>query len=498
MYLRFVHLFILMLIVNIFCSAQQLRDEDLPPGLVYEFNNRFPAVEQVQWSLKNDMYHADFVFMGNKVLALYDKNTRWISAETYYKTEDLPRNVQRYISTQFADQIVQGAKFHEQRGESGFFLISTLENSEKFELTFDKDGVFQSMTDSQGEEVVSGAISSEPGTKAVSARELPSPVLSYVQKTYPTYRIAQRYFINNNEFENTYYLILTSNIEKEKIQLWFDYKGTLIKEIDPNAKTEQYTEDPLDTKQKRKTSEQRKTLSESQVPQTVRDAFKKQVKRSEKVTWDTLQGNYVASYIDPIKKGNFRSEYTKSGKWVQTFGELNPKNINPNISRHLDQNYPTLRIHTIESLYRADRKRFTLVKIYDQQWLNDPMVYHELYFSQAGKLELENYASYIDPADQNVDVNRERKAELFLENVDKEDLVASEQYKKISTKQIPSKILKHIKQNYPEHRIAETYIVPDDETNETLYWIILRKEGIRIRTKAIYGFRGNFIEDEEF
>ncbi len=63
---------------------------------------------------------------------------------------------------------------------------------------------------------------------------------------------------------------------------------------------------------------------------------------------------------------------------------------------------------------------------------------------------------------------------------------------------MPSKILKYIKDMYPEHRIAESYIVPDDETGETLYWVILRKEGIRIKTKAIFDFSGNFKYDEEF
>lgn len=491
------------LIVQLFfisAFGQQLNETDLPPGLMYEFKNRYPGVENVQWSMKSESYNADFVFMGNSVSALYDITTKWISSETTYKPEDLPRNIQRYVSSQFSDLAIQSAKFTEQRGEQGYFLLRSEYNNETANIIFDKDGVFQSLTDQQGVEIISGAISSEPGTKPIARKELPSNVNNYVQTNHSGFRITQSYYIHNDEFEHTYFVILTSPLSRDKIQLWFDFRGNLIKKIDPTEKVEIIQDDTSDTKQsRRKAAEDKKPLSESQVPQPVLSTFKKQVKKYEKLSWDTLKGNYVASYYDPNRRINFRAEYKKTGQWIQTFGELNQKNLNPNITKHLNENYPDLRILSVESMNTAARKRYTLVKIYNPQWLNDPMVYHELYFAQSGRLELEKYAdNYIDPSDQLNDTNREKQLEVFLEDVDREDPITTVDFKKITVKELPSKAVKHIRSTYPDHRINDTYTLTDDITDEVIYWVILKKEGIRIRTKAIYDFKGNFINEEDY
>lgn len=493
---------VIFIIQLLFISAygQHLKVEDLPPGLIYEFKNRYPGVENVQWSMISDNYQAEFQFMGNSVSAIYDKTTKWLSSETLYNPEELPRNIQRYVSSQFSDITVQNAKFTEQRGEPGYFHLQSIYNDETADIIFDKDGVFQSMTDQQGTEIISGAISSEPGTKPISRKELPSNVNSFVQSNHSGFRITQSYYINNDEFEHTYYLILTSPLSRDKIQLWFDFRGNLIKKIDPTEKIEIIQDETADTKQsRRKASDEKRTLSESQVPPPVITTFKKQIKKYEKLTWDTLNGKYVASYYDPNRRMNYRAEYKKTGQWIQTFGEMNQKNLNPNITKHLNQNYPDLRIFSVESLNTASRKRYTLVKIYNPRWLNDPMVYHELYFAQSGRLELEKYAdNYIDPNDQLNNTDREKQLEVFLEDVDREDPITAVDFKKITVKELPSKAVRHIKSTYPEHRISDSYILTDDVTEEVIYWVVLRKEGIRIRTKAIYDFKGNFLSEEEY
>ncbi len=492
-------IFIIQLFV-ISAFGQQLKNDELPPGLIYAFNNRYPGVENIIWTMKEDQYHAEFEFMGNSVTALYDNYTKWISSETTYSSENLPRNIQRYVATEFSDHTILSSKFFEERGEQGYFHLKSEHNNEIANIIFDKDGVFQSMTDQQGVEIISGVISAEPGTKPISSKELPSTIHAYVQSNYSDFRMTQSYYINNEEFEHTYYVILTSYLSKDKIQLWFDFKGNLIQKNDPTEKPDTADDINQDSKQsKRKGSVERKPLSESQVPQPVLSTFKKQVKKYEKLSWDTLNGNYVASYYDPNRRINYRAEYKKTGQWIQTFGELNEKKLNPNMLKHLDENYPDLKIHSVESVNTSARKRYTLVKIYNPHWLNDPMVYHELFFAQSGRLELENYASnYIDPADQLNNAEKEKQLTVFLEDVDQEDPITEVEFKKISVKELPSKALRHIKSNYPDHRINDTYILTDEETEEIVYWVILKQEGIRTRTKAIYNFKGNFINEEDY
>ncbi len=478
--------------------AQQLKVEDLPPGLTYEFQNRFPGVENVSWSLQNDIYFADFMFMGNPVLSQWDKTTKWIGAETIITTENLPRTIQRHYASEYPKLSVLKAKYIEKRTESGYYIVEATEEGAKRFLFYDKDGVFQRMADDQDKDIVSGVIKTEPGMQAIAARELPTPINSYVMINYGNFRISESYLINNDEWINTYYIILTNNLEKENIQLWFDFKGNLIKKDDPFDKNETTSNNTDNNNSKKPKVEERKPLSETMVPQVVRDAFNKKVKKHEDLRWDTIKGLYVASYLDPIKREYCRAEFKRTGEWIQTFAELDSRALNQNIVKFLDENYPYLKVYSAESLTRSDRKRFILIKVFDPQWLNDPMVYHELYFNQSGRLENEIYADFIDPYDVYEKEDKEARNQYFLEFVDSDDLTAIEDYKQISPKELPTRTTKHIKENYPEHRINECYIMTDDFTGETVYWVILKKEGIRTQIKAVYNFKGNFIEDEEF
>jgi hypothetical protein len=85
-----------------------------------------------------------------------------------------------------------------------------------------------------------------------------------------------------------------------------------------------------------------------------------------------------------------------------------------------------------------------------------------------------------------------------LDIVDSDDLDVDEDYVKITAKELPSRSTKHVKETFPEHRIHECYIMKDDFSGQTIYWVILRKEGVRAKIKAIYDFKGNFISEEEF
>lgn len=494
---RFIIVFIVSL--NVLC-AQQLKEADLPPGLVYEFKNRFPGVEQVSWTLQNEHYYADFIFMGNPVLAVYEKSTKWISAETIIPAAEMPRNIQRYIASQYPTHTITTSKFIEKRGESGFYKILTKENDEVRYLYFDKEGVFQRLTDSDEKDIVTGVIKTDPGMQAVSSRELPTPVSSYIMINYGSFRIAESYLINNDDYSNTYYVILSNNFDSENVQLWFDYKGNLQKKIDPKDTSTTVTTDPNDQQNKKpkKQPEEVKPYPESQVPQAVRDAFNKKVKKFEELSWDTLKGKYVASYFDPIKRESCRAEFSKTGAWIQTFADIDPSMLNQNIMRHIDENYPYLKVYSAESVTTADKKRFTLIKIFDNKWINDPMVYHELYFSTSGRLEKEIFADYIDAdAVYNKDLD-EQKTQYFMDIVDQDDNTVEGDYTKITTKELPTTSLQYVKENYADQRISECYIMTDDFSSQVIYWVVLKKEGTRTRTKVIFDFKGNFISEETY
>jgi len=498
MKLRNFSFIILLLCIALASSGQQLKNEDLPPGLIYEFKNRFPGVEQVSWTLQNDIYFADFMFMGLPVLAQYEKTTKWIGSETIMTTEDLPKTIQRYIGTNYPDQIIRKTKFIDKRIEAGYYKIETLDKGEQRFLVFDKDGVFQRMADKDDQDIVSGVIKNEPGVQSIATRELPTAISSYVMINYSIYKINESYLVNNDEFKNTYHIVLTSNLENGNVQLWFDYRGDLIKKLDPNEKSNVTTDKNVTKPTKDKSSKERKALSETQIPQPVKDAFNKKIKKHQDLRWDTINGKYVATFFDPIKQQIGRAEFTRQGSWVKTSNELDQRSLNQNIIRHIEENYPYLKIFSAENVVTANKKRYILLLIYDNKWLNDPMVYHELYFSTAGRLEREVYVDFIDPYDAFADEDYKARTQNFFELVDSDDLTTQEEYKQINPKELPSRAIRHVKANYPEHRIAESYIMTDDFSGETVYWVIMKLEGTKTRIKATYNFKGEFIEDEEY
>jgi hypothetical protein len=479
------------ILMNFSVFSQKIQQGDLPPGLVFEFGNRYPAVENVNWQIVDETYKAEFEFMENSVTAIYDLSTRWLKSETVLKYDDLPRTIIRYINSNHPSFTIEDAIYIEKREEIPYYKVKATENEELRLFYFDKDGVFQRLTDTKGNFLLSGAISTDEPKKSISPKELPSSIGSYISMNHANFRISESYVINDDEYSNAYHVVLASNLHKDDILLWFDFTGSLLHKEDPYEGVQSTNEQ---TSERRRKREEEKIYPQNLVPQNVVTAFNKQVRRHEELVWDTLQGNFVANYIEPVRKEKSMAVFTPEGKWLYTQVELDVRSLNQNINRHIENHYPDLSIHSAHSFNTWERKRYVLVKLYSNRWVNDPMVYHELYFSTSGRLENEIYANYKERADV---IESSNNTEDFLNQVNVEELKITQEHVKISTRELPSRALNHNRKTYPDHRIHECYRTVDEVTEEIVYWIILRQEGVRIRIKAIYDFKGNFIEDEE-
>ncbi len=481
--------------------SQPLSKEDLPPGLIYEFGNRYPGVQKVTWTLEDDLYCAEFIFIGNQVKVKYDKLIKWVYSETVYTKENLPKTIMRYVTSKYPDYIIENAKFTETSFEDGHFYVQTKTGNETKYIIFDKNGVFLKITDEYKKIIYSDIIPIPVGSNPISTRELPPLISSYLMVNYSGFRISESYFVNSKEWENVYYIVLTSNVEKEKVLLWFDFRGNLLKKMDPHS-TEIQKPKPEEEKVQ-KPEYIRKPLPEALVPRQVRDAFAERVKKYEGPSWDTLKHVYIASYTDPVRRENCKAHFTRTGEWILTTVEIEHSKIHANILQYINENFkPVLadmQIYSAESVVTAERKKYIIVKIYDAQWLNEPMVYHELYFTTSGRFEREILADYIDPREVQLKEYEKQKSEKFFEFVDEKGIsTAMESFTQIKRKELPSKILRHIRDTFPEHRLAEAYVVVDDLSDETEYWVVLKSEREKKDTKVVYDFKGNFISKSEF
>jgi hypothetical protein len=191
--------------------------------------------------------------------------------------------------------------------------------------------------------------------------------------------------------------------------------------------------------------------------------------------------------------------FDKKGVYVKTATILDPKNLLPMIQNYLGTNYPDLDIESAESVVCADKKKYTLVKIFSLNWMNDPMVFHEIYFSTSGRLEREVLADFEDAEDQYLNEKRENKHEAFNEFTAEDDLSLEEgnlvDGQQVTFKELPSSIVNYMKANYPEYSYDEGMIMNDDGALK--YSVFLKREGYKGKKNLLFDLKGKFLKAED-
>lgn len=496
--MRIISLIVMFFSFTLVLEAQKINNNDIPNEIKVEFAKRYPGASDINWSIKNNKYVAEFSFNDKAVVAIYGQNSRWENSEFIVSKDDIPRIMLRSLNEEFQDFQITKITLHEILGSQNKYIVEAKENDKVRFISFLNEGVFVNMTDEKGK-VIKENNSAKIGFQPIPSADLSANISSYLRLTYPNFKVSEAYNVNNNDFKNAYYVEIISNTNKDEIvKIYFSNDGKVLQTIDPTTEIKAQPTQVVEEGGRRRQRTEITGIPANMVPKAVVDAFNKRIRRHEQLSWDTVKGMYIASFIDPNRNQKNHAEFTPRGVWTRTMVEVDPKTMHQLVQRHLTQNYPDLKIHSVSQTTTADKKRYILVKIYDPAWLNNPMVYHELYFTTTGRFEEEIYADYKHPKDQNIGEKDNISAEKFLSKVEADETELQVEFKRISTKEMPTNALRHAAKEYPDYRIQDTYILVDDVTDEIIYWIILRKEGVRTRVKAIYDFRGRFIEAEDF
>jgi hypothetical protein len=474
--------------------AQKLTQEEMPPGLLYEFQNRYPGVKQSEWEKTENQYVGMFQFMGNSVISYYDISTTWLFSETIMTMAQLPRITQRHIVNSFPKYDIKKIVLIELRREENYYKIETVHQNNIFYLIYDKVGVFTKITDKEGNTIVLETNLSFEGQKEVSVKELPSPIVSYISANFSEFSVNKSYFINNQEYENVYYISLSKQSDKREVILFFNFRGELLSQENPFL-TNETKQTQTSDRNKRTTVDI--TVDESEIPQKIKDDFSKKVRNAQKTTWNKTDKTYYVSYIDPAKMQRNVIEYDLDGEWVKTSTELRQNEINQNIVKYIKENYADLRIYSAANVVAAPRERYVFVKIFNPKWINDPMVYHEMNFSTSGRLEKIELAEYIEGDGTNPRIKQRQQDDSFLNMIKQDNISLDIEYKSISIRELPSRITSHINEKYPSFVIHECYLIPNDITEVLEYVITIKLEGFRTQKKLIYDFKGRFIEEND-
>ena len=175
--------------------------------------------------MSNDQYIGKFNFMGNSVVSYYDISTAWLFSETNMTVAQLPRITQKHISSSLSEYEVKKVQLIEQRKDEDYYRIETKKGDEFFYLIYDKVGVFSKVADRYGNAIMLETEKSFEGRKEVSIKEVSSPISSYISTKYDGFNVSKSYFINNQEYENVYYITLNKLNDKKEVILLFDFRS---------------------------------------------------------------------------------------------------------------------------------------------------------------------------------------------------------------------------------------------------------------------------------
>ncbi|MBN2729640.1 MAG: PepSY-like domain-containing protein [Bacteroidales bacterium] len=502
-------IFFFLLSANFYAQAQEDVDEkDVPEVVVTKLGNLFPGAESVAWQMEDKEYYANFTYEGSTSFCAFTYTGRWLVSKTDSKFEDVPRSMQRSLSSDFGQCVIEKISLRETKDVSEY-IVSLNDTIEKAKLLafFDISGNFVKKTDGAGNDLDisltnNGGDNSNDNDKMqpVHPKELPSSINSYVIVNYPEHKINEAFFLNNDEYSNTYYLILGEDLSAKTIELWFDFQGKLIKST--GLVVENPDNNNPDDKTNRnnvRNKEVKPPYPENKVPANAVEIFKKKEARAEEIRWDTVGTEFMVSYYNPSRDWDCRMYFNKSGVWTKTVVMNDVRDLHPLIQRNLEENYGDLDIYTAEYFTFADKSKYYLVKVYNKDWLNDPMVYTELYYSRSGRLEKEVLANYIDPDDEYYKEKRQNEIENLQNVIDGDDISLDDgdmvDGQNISQKELPSAANQYIKENYSEYRFLEAMTLSDD--GQYMYSVFIKREGYDERKRVLFDLQGKFIKEED-
>lgn len=473
----------------------QINPEEIPQYLRTEFFRKFTTLnpEDVQWYKIGDEYEARFDHQNTQTIYVMSYAGKWIRTESRINDTDLPRVTQEYIKKNYPDAIIKEAYMVQSDVLPGYKVILSKNQKDEI-LNFDKSGNFSTNIPSSDKKLSTDEKKYKQKI-SIQTDYLPANIRDNLSLSYRGFTVNKLFWAKDN-LNNDYYIIeLVDETGSSIVELEYDFLGNHISQTIKNIEIEkQEIKDKKDKKTKLDLG-----IPETAVPKAAVDYFKKKERRVDEVKWDTLKNNYIVTYLNTVRGYRCFMEFDEKGTWLQTTIYLDTKNLNPMMSRYINDNYPGYIIQSVENVATNTKQKYLLVKIYSPDWINDPMVYHQLYFSLSYRLEREVLADAVNRYDF---LELQKKAaslantQKYLEKVDN-IIDETEMYsgQAVSPKSLPSGIIKYINDNYDGWLLKESMII--EENGQYLYNIYLKKEGWPDRVKLTFDFKGNFLNQEK-
>ncbi|MEI6765532.1 MAG: PepSY-like domain-containing protein [Bacteroidota bacterium] len=509
--------------------SAQIKATDVPQDVVVSFKYKYADGVIQEWRKDAEDYIAAFTLNNQEAAARFDADGKWLETRFTVKDKELPGQIINYYKENFKKQeyvIASSDLVKNNKGENFYQVFVKKEGinqPDPIELYFDLSGNFQKKVDP--EEVKIEKDFDDPGktdvktgdkdnnemplNSDVSVKELPTPVNSYIKANYKEFTIKESKYINELGLGNVYHLVLKQQGLKGQIDLYFDLSGALLKTLNSaDKKEDQQKKDskngqvnPTQNQSQQQTQNETQPkddwekyiVADTKVPATAKQHFLTKNKKATNVSWYFKEKKYIVKYVISTKKG--MNTYSEEGVWLETRIEQDEVSLSPLITNYLKDNYRSLQISLIY-YYQVPKDKYYDIYMYDKHSKEKPAPMTIVTFDGTGKFRNIDKPELADPNSAAEQKRREKEEQEFQDKVDaggaKID-AGKTVNDEVDPKELPTPIIKYMKDNYKEHIIKKSRYMADAELGQ-VYYLEIKKEGLKDIIKLYFDVTGNLLK----
>ncbi len=309
---------LLLILLSANVLAQKINEEQVPKDVLIGLETIYPKVKVKSWEIVEGNYFASIKVDGQAGKAEITPNGKWLSSRFPVGEKELPSSIIKYFYDNYKGYKITISESVEEPDDNNYYYLKIqkkgLNQSENGELFFDLAG---NLTKSTAPEIVN---------------EETKPDVAKKDDVFEEDRPAKK---EKNKKEDT---------EDEDV----DTKPVK-KPKTPKATTADKPERSTTSKSKRNQDEEDSERSSStDVPALVKKMFDKKFPRSEEVSWEQIDSNYIASFF--FRVNDQKAEFAPDGKLVSTTTIMDPKNIFRPLENYLIKKYKKYKVVKAEKI----------------------------------------------------------------------------------------------------------------------------------------------------
>lgn len=311
---------LLLILLSANVLAQKINEEQVPKDVLIGLETIYPEVKVKSWEIVEGNYFASIKVDGQAGKAEITPNGKWLSSRFPVGEKELPSSIIKYFYDNYKGYKITISESVEEPDDNNYYYLKIqkkgLNQSENGELFFDLAG---NLTKSTAPEIVN---------------EETKPDVAKKDDVFEEDRPAKK---EKNKKEDT---------EDEDV----DTKPVK-KPKTPKATTADKPERSTTSKSKRNQDEDEEDSersSSTDVPALVKKMFDKKFPRSEEVSWEQIDSNYIASFF--FRVNDQKAEFAPDGKLVSTTTIMDPKNIFRPLENYLIKKYKKYKVVKAEKI----------------------------------------------------------------------------------------------------------------------------------------------------